>query len=136
MHTRRTIVTAGVAGLAATGATLAMPSPASAIIGGPYHSGGGGDCSGRWHSLSEASHGGQFSLRDNAGGSDNDYCYIEYYPAGGSRRVSIGEDTSIGSWQYRNTDLSGIGDQITFKVCEERENDPDLCSSVHTHSKK
>lgn len=136
MSRRTQVMIAGTAAVTAAGGILA-PSGATAIIGGPYYSGGGSDCAGRWHSQSESSHGGEFSLMDRAGGDDNDYCYVEYYTDGGrSRRVSIAEDSQIGQWQYKPADLSDIGSSINFKVCEERDNDPDLCSDVHNHSKK
>ncbi|MGH3697785.1 MAG: hypothetical protein ACRDRX_28035 [Pseudonocardiaceae bacterium] len=97
---------------------------------GEIYSGGGSDCAGLWRSGPE-----EFSIMDRQGGDDNDYCYIEYGPAqkltnGKRRRVTIPEDSSIGAWQTRTPDLSGIDKMIYFKVCEERENDPDLCSNV------
>lgn len=92
----------------------------------------GSDCSGLWKSGPN-----DFWIRDNAGGNDNDYCYIDYgnsaAQAGGSnaRRLTLCEDCYVNEWRvFANPDLSGIGTQIYFKVCEERENDPDLCSNV------
>jgi hypothetical protein len=104
-----------------------FPDPAAADSGTIYSA--GQDCAGRW----QDSQGNRFQLMDRAGGGDDDYCYIDY---GGSanlgKRVTIPEDSSIGSWQTRRPDMTGIGnDSMYFKVCEERENDPDLCSSVH-----
>lgn len=99
---------------------------------GVINSGGGADCSGLWKSGPN-----DFWIRDNAGGNDDDYCYIDYgksaKQAGGSnaRRISLCEDCFVDQWRaFTNPDLSGIGEQIYFQVCEERENDPDLCSNV------
>jgi hypothetical protein len=121
-------------------------TPASADSGVIY-SGGGSDCAGEWLDGPE-----DFRLADRAGGKDNDYCYVEY----GSdkklsdikRRLTIPEDGLVsgveriiddgqndaGDWFIRSPDLSGIRNQIYFKVCEERENDPDHCSNVVGHA--
>ncbi len=78
---------------------------------------------------------------DREGGNDDDYGYIDYGPTSssknsGKRRVKIAEDSDIGQWQARTPDLSGIGGTIYFKVCEERENDPDFCSNVGGYEKE
>jgi len=112
----------------------AAPTPASADSG--VINSAGNDCSAYWDSDGNA-----FFIRDNAGGDDNDYCYVDYgatqaQAAGSSaRRLTIPQDSSIGNFQRRVPDLSGIGDQIYFKVCEERENDPDLCSNASGYKK-
>jgi len=119
-------------GVSATVALVALPAchPGSGVD----HSGGGADCSGYWTSFHNPY---QFGLRDNAGGSDDDWCYIDFGPTEGTmnRRVSIVEDSNIGQWQYRPADMGGIaGPTIWWKICEERQNDPDLCSSNHENS--
>jgi hypothetical protein len=108
-------------------------SPASASTSGAYYSGGGADCAGQWYSLTHPTHAGQFAIMDRAGGADDDYCYVKYDR---TRRVSIPEDSAIGRWQYRTADVRGIGEQIYFQVCEERDHDPDLCSFQAAHSLK
>lgn len=117
-----------------TGAAVALAVPpvlASHPGSGVDHSGGGADCSGFWTSR----HPYQFGLRDNAGGSDDDWCYIDFGAGPGlGRRVSIPEDSSIGNWQYRRADMGGIKGQIYWRICEERQDDPDLCSSIHNNT--
>jgi hypothetical protein len=110
-------------------AVAVAPSTPAFADSGVIYSGGGSDCAGRWMN----SRGDEFALMDRAGGDDNDYCYVDY---GGSpslgKRLTIPEDSHIGEWQYRKADMAGVGkNSMYFKVCEERENDPDLCSSVH-----
>jgi hypothetical protein len=119
------------------GANLLDPALAGATIHPPIISeGNGGDCLANWHSqLDHRPNAGRFGLMDRAGGSDDDYCYVEYGPwEGGAfqRRVTIPEDSLIGRWQYRTPDLGGFGDRVTFRVCEERDHDPDLCSQRTT----
>lgn len=111
----------------AVGALALTAGPATAAESGVIYSGGGSDCAGKWD-------GTYFYLMDRAGDGDNDYCYIDY----GStpklpekRRVSIPIDDQINTWQQTEPpDLSGMTGTVYFKVCEERENDPDLCSNV------
>lgn len=124
-----------VGGVAATAAAIAVgPGPAIADhpSAGPFNS-SGNDCTGYY-----SKHNQSFYIRDNAGGDDNDHCYVDYggsaAQAGGSnpKRVAINTDSSIGNYQRRAADLSGIENgSLYFQVCEERENDDDLCSSVH-----
>jgi hypothetical protein len=126
------LVKVGIVGAVAASALLLSTSPASADSGAIY-SGGGSDCVGMWLSGSNV-----FQIADLAGGKDDDYCYIDYGPSRklADRRLSIPIDSSIGNWQVvASPDLSGIGDQIFFKVCEERENDPDLCSNTVGYAK-
>lgn len=112
-----------------------LPPSATADSGEIYSA--GNDCKGQWLSGPN-----DFRIMDRAGGGDNDYCYIDYGStkaiAGGSsaRRLTLCEDCYVGQWRYfTNPDLSGIGSTIWFKVCEERENDPDLCSNVGGYAK-
>lgn len=128
MDLRKPTMIIGLTGVTAVGLGFGLPaSPASADSG--VINSAGNDCSGQWLSGPN-----QFRIRDNAGGSDDDYCYIDYGGSAGSvgRRISHPEDCCVGSWRNYNPDLSGIGaSSLYFKVCEERENDPDLCSNVH-----
>jgi hypothetical protein len=100
--------------------------PAAADSGEIYST--GNDCVGKLSGYT-------FLVKDLAGGSDNDYCYIDYGSSKDlpeERRVTIPIDSKIGAWQnvYSQIDWSGIHDVVYFKVCEERENDNDLCSRV------
>jgi hypothetical protein len=91
-----------------------------------------GDCKGQWLSGS-----GRFRLADLAGGDDNDHCYIDYGDgpenSDAGRRITIAEDSNIGQWQFpRGQDMTGIPvDSLYFQVCEEREDDSDMCSNIH-----
>jgi hypothetical protein len=116
----------GVVAATAVAAFGLVAAPASARSGVIY-SGGGADCAGMWNG------GGVFYLMDRAGGNDDDYCYIDYGSSrklAEKRRVSIDIDSHINEWQSAYADTSGLDDTIYFKVCEERENDNDLCSNV------
>src|SRR5687768_3885037 len=90
--------------LAGVGAAFALfPSPASAASSGYYNTPEGGDCTGHY------SGGNSFYLRDNAGGNDNDYCYILY---GGTNspgnRIELEEDYNIGNYTHLTVDVSRI----------------------------
>lgn len=116
---------AAVAGGVAV-AAVAPAGPAFADSGVIYSA--GGDCAGQWRNSA-----GAFYIMDRAGGDDNDHCYVDY---GGTpslgKRLTIPTDSRVGEWQRRVPDMAGVGrNSMYFKVCEERENDPDLCSSVH-----
>lgn len=127
-RSRRSSVALSALGATAVGIVLSPFGTASAIVYPRTTS--NGDCSGKYHTQSDYSNQGLFGLRDNAGGDDDDYCYIDYRDSGvPTRRAYIEEDSRIDEWQYRSPDFSGFYDTFQFKVCEERQDDPDVCTS-------
>lgn len=119
----------GAACLAASALALAACHPGSGVA----YSGGGADCAGSWTDRHDPY---AFGLMDRAGGGDDDWCYVDYGPRQDQlyRRVSIPEDSRIGEWQYRAPDMGGISGSIWWKICEERQNDPDYCAGPYNHS--
>lgn len=116
----RTIVAALTIGVAGS---LFAASPASAA---PDQSASGGQCLGGYDN------GGIFFINDNDGG-DSDYCYILYtWNAGGGGRINHPQDYDPGNWYAYQVSGTPGSTEVTWSVCKERENDPDICSGGAT----
>jgi hypothetical protein len=64
--------------------------------------------------------------------TDNDYCYVQYGYSGTNlpNRISHPQDVSDYGAYPVNTGSNG---RIYWKVCKERQDDPDICSAVVNH---
>ena len=88
----------------------------------------GGQCLGQYN------HGATFYLNDNDG-NDNDYCYILYtWSAGGGGRINHPQDYGVGNWYAYDVSGTPGSTSVSWQVCKERENDPDICSARVTDS--
>ncbi len=99
------------------------PSPAGAHDQVYRQSASGGQCRGDWHADDD-----HFWILDNDV-FDSDYCYIDYRWAnvGGGGRFSAVQD--VGGWQGPyNASPPGGATGVEWRVCKERQNDPDICS--------
>lgn len=111
----------------ATGAgTVVALAAAPAVADSPVVTASGGQCEAKWISSNE-----QFRLRDNDV-NDSDYCYVHYAltqpdVANNPSRAQANQD--VQGYQYRSTGLAN-GKTVYWKVCKERQNDNDICSSV------
>ena len=111
---------------AAGSAILLYPSmPAVAEDLGPVYA-SGTQCEGQYDDNDNGSP-LQFGIRDNDR-NDDDYCYIDYGFAANdlSRRITREQD----AFGYEWTSISPPSGKKTvyWKLCKERQNDPDICS--------
>ncbi|MFF4374789.1 hypothetical protein ACFYZX_15440 [Nocardiopsis dassonvillei] len=81
------------------------------------------ECAGQWLHAKN-----QFRLQDRDL-ADDDWCYIDYRFAGrdNTARYSIPQDQSSTWYVSPSIDNPGAVPNIEFKVCQERQNDSDLC---------
>ncbi|MFK4186907.1 hypothetical protein ACI2L4_23240 [Streptomyces sparsogenes] len=83
----------------------------------------GGDCRAWWSSSAN-----EFGIRD-ADNNDNDWCYVDYSwqsdhtPA---YRLALPQDEDT---RYHYFPVNVNSETIYWKVCKERSDDPDVCSS-------
>ncbi|WP_150251456.1 hypothetical protein [Nocardiopsis deserti] len=133
---RRSMKTLGTLAAAAV-LTVGVGLPAAhadsgirVVYGGGENDGASNEeCAGQWLHATN-----QFRLQDRDL-ADDDWCYIDYRFEGrdNTGRYSIPQDQSSG-WYYSNTiDNPGAVPRIEFKVCQERQNDPDLCLNWRTY---
>lgn len=121
----------------APAAALALGAMATALGGSPANAtdketwASGGQCRGNYN------HGATFFIMD-ADGSDSDYCYILYnWSAGGGGRINHPQDYGVGNWYQYDVNGTPGSRSVDWRVCKERENDPDICSAwVHDFVRK
>ena len=83
----------------------------------------GGQCEATWQSAPN-----RFRVRDNDL-HDSDYCYVVYaFNRSLSNASRWNRAQDVGGYAYFG--VGGSHSLIYFKVCKERQNDPDICSSV------
>lgn len=118
---RKIAVVAGA--LSVAGVLFATPSSAHEV------SASGGQCWGN-----HASGTTTFYIKDNDG-NDDDYCYINYnWNTGGGGRINHPQDYNVGNYTAYLVSKPQGATSVSWRVCKERQNDPDLCSSYHSHS--
>lgn len=83
----------------------------------------GTQCEAKWLSASN-----QFRIRDNDLG-DSDYCYVDWGWSSGNLPNRFSNPQDVGGYFYYTVNV-GTHTTIYWKVCKERQNDPDICSSV------
>jgi hypothetical protein len=120
--------TAAVA-LATTAAGVIAFAPAASAApeakSGAWRSASGGQCRAAWNAPTNAFHISDGDL------NDSDWCYVQYgYATQNLRyRESIPQDRQ-GSFSRSADDVAG-NKYVYWKVCKERQNDPDVCSGVY-----
>lgn len=120
MHARTTLRLVALA--TALPATLALIG--TAVADSPVISASGGQCKAQWLSSPN-----QFAILDNDV-YDSDYCYVQYGWSSGSLTNRISRPQDVGGWGYYTVTIGGS--VIWWKVCKERQNDSDICSSVRS----
>lgn len=91
----------------------------------PVITASGGQCEAKWLSSPN-----QFRIRDNDL-ADSDYCYVDWGWSSGSLTSRFSNPQDVGGYFYYTVNVSGHS-TIWWKVCKERQNDPDICSSVRS----
>jgi hypothetical protein len=74
----------------------------------------------------------QFGIEDRDV-NDNDYCYVRYgWSSGDTNTVGrYNNPEDVKGWNYYNVNVTGHS-TIWWKVCKERENDPDICTGYRS----
>jgi hypothetical protein len=110
--------------LAVLAASLVMvPLGSTASADSPVIYASGTQCEAKWLSGSN-----QFRIRDNDL-NDSDYCYVQYGWSSSNLTNRISRPQDVGGYGYYTVTV-GSYSTIWWKVCKERQNDPDICSSV------
>jgi hypothetical protein len=112
-------------GASATGVEPAfagdIPEASSTVV----KTASGGQCRAAWMAASDS-----FSMRDGDL-NDSDYCYVRYGFSSGTLnyQVSIPQDAQ-GTFNRYASGAPG-NKTIYWKVCKERQNDPDICGTLY-----
>jgi len=122
-------IAVGAAGL---GAGVAVLSGAPAFADSPTITASNGQCEAKWFSANPVD---TFRIRDDDL-NDSDFCYVDFsfssesgVNASGHGRVQVGQD--VGG--FHNFGVGNGGSKtVWWKVCKERQNDPDICSSIRS----
>lgn len=110
------------------GGTLAMSlftSSASADSGLVYAS--NEQCVARWLNNPDKFH------IDDLDTNDNDYCYVQYGYSGTNLPNRISHPQDVSNYGAYPVNTGGFS-RIYWKVCKERNHDPDICSSVKNNA--
>jgi hypothetical protein len=130
------VTSRAMVGGACTGALLAVPLADAAladseVIGVSFDNGNGNyQCFGKWWT-----DGGQgwFEIADNDL-DDSDYCYVSYgWASGDSNNAGrFNNPQDVKGWNSYPVNITNHP-TIWWKLCKERQNDPDICS-VYMHN--
>jgi hypothetical protein len=109
-------------GLVAAGVSVALVGLVASDASATQLSVSDGQC------YAEFNGGTAFDVLDNDN-FDSDYCYVLYdWDTGGGGRINHQQDVS--GWYSYLVSAPSTASSVTWRVCKERQNDPDICSGT------
>lgn len=89
----------------------------------PVVTASGNQCEATWLSSPD-----QFRIRDNDT-DDSDYCFVDWGWSSGALNSRFANPQDAGGYFYHSVNTTGKAN-IWWKVCKERQADPDICSTT------